>query len=210
MPLALSLHLNSPTGPSVSFTQEDGVLVILSDIELEAGDILYHEDGLAIIEVGATAPAPYATIYESRTIQQVLEEDTGSYNFGWKAVELGWLIPFEAGTSTYGQLVALNQNRKGVGVQGPTSIAGTQGSPLTLVQKVNITDIFTQVNGWKSSSTPNSYALDAGDVSTADSRYAYADAFVSWSGETGVVSAPGLNGSSLTEYPATNTVEVEI
>lgn len=210
MPLAISLHLNDPAGPLVSFTQEDGKLIVLTDITLNDGDILYHEDGLAIIEIGASAPSPYATLYESRTIHQVLEEDTTDYNFGWKSIHLGWEVPFVEGTSLYGELISLNQNRKGVGVQGPTSIAGLNGSPLALIQKVNITNSFAQVNGWKSSSTPTSYALDAKDVQDPDIAYVYADAYVSWDGETGEISAPGSDGSGLVEYPANNTVEVEI
>lgn len=153
-----------------------------------------------------------ASLFESRTVQQVLDEDgpSGPYDFGWKFVHQGWLVDFENGTVLFGDLVAKNQNRSGIGVQGPTSIAGTDGSPLTLAQKVSITNGTPQVNGWKSNSTPTSYVLNPNDVRQADSDYAYADAFVQWDGDTGELTAPGSDGFNLTEYPANATVEVEI
>lgn len=188
----------------------DDSVSIVSDVELQGDEELYDAEGWrAFVLKGATV-SKAATLYESRTIQQVLDEDESDYDFGWKFIHLGWAVPFENGRSSYGQLVSLNQNRKGVGVQGPTSIAGTNGSPNALVQKLNITNTFTQVNGWKSSSTPASYALDYRDVQALDSTYVYADAYVSWNGESGEVLAPGADGAELVEYPATNTVEVDI
>lgn len=153
-----------------------------------------------------------ASLFESRSVQQVLEEDgpSGPYDFGWRFVHQGWVVEFENGKSLFGDLAALNQNRQGVGVQGPTSIAGSSGSPLTLLQAANITNRPAQVNGWKSSNTPTTYVLNPSDVSVADANYAYADAYVSWNGDTGAISAPGSDGSGLVEYPATNTVTVEI
>lgn len=152
-----------------------------------------------------------ASLFESRNFQQVLDEDSpGPYDFGWKFVHQGWLVNFENGKVLFGELISKNQNVEGVGVQGPTSIVGTAGSPLNLVQKVAITNGTTQVNGWKSSDTPLSYVLNPNDVVETDTKYTYADAYVSWNGSTGVISAPGSNGLGLVEYPASNTVEVEI
>lgn len=153
-----------------------------------------------------------ASLFESRSIQQVLDEDgpSGPYDFGWKFVHQGWLVEFENGTVLYGDLTARNQNRQGVGTQGPTGIGGTNGSPLGLVQKIAITNGFTQVNGWKSSDTPNSYILNPADVAAIDTDYAYADAYVSWDGTTGAVSAPGSDGIGLVEYPANSTINVEV
>ncbi len=147
-----------------------------------------------------------ATLWESRSVQQVLEEDgpSGPYDFGWKFVHQGWWVDFEQGTSLFGDFVALNQNRQGVGVEGPTSIAGTSGSPLVLIQKVNIVGEPAQINGWKSSNTPTSYILNPANVATTDSNYAYADAYVSWE-DDGTVTAP-----TMTEYPANNTVNVDV
>lgn len=204
-----TLYIGSSDGPKVIVvTAADGQVSLLTSVELQGNEALYTEEGSLFMTLqGASAPS-VASLFESRNIQQVLEEDTTDYDFGWKPVELGWNIPFEGGFSSYGQFVSLNQNRKGVGIQGPTSIAGALGSPLTLLQKVEITNSFSQVNGWKSSSTPNSYALDPKDVQQEDSDYVYADAYVSWTDE-GIITAPGVNGVGLQEYPANNTVEVE-
>ena len=38
----------------------------------------------------------------------------------------------------------------------------------------------------------------------------YADAFFSWDGTTGVVSAPGITGEGLIEYPANSSVMVDV
>lgn len=153
-----------------------------------------------------------ATLWESRTVQQVLDEDgpSGPYDFGWKFVHQGWEVPFSEGRVLYGDLVAKNQNRSGIGIQGPTSIAGMNGTPLVLSQKVAITNGFAQVNGWKSSDTPTSFILNPDDVIEIDDEFAYADAFVFWNGESGVVSAPGSDGSGLVEYPANSSVIVEV
>ena len=153
-----------------------------------------------------------ASLFESRNFQQVLDEDgpSGPYDFGWKFVHQGWKVNFENGKALYGGLAAKNQNRENVGVQGPTPIDGTSGSPLVLTQRVAITNGPAQVNGWKSSDTPTSYVLDPADVAGVDDDYAYADAYVSWDGETGAVSAPGSDGLGLVEYSATNSVEVEV
>lgn len=152
-----------------------------------------------------------ASIYEARTEQQVLDEDEdGEWVFGWRFKELGWAVDFENGISLYGDLVALNQNRSGLGVQGPTTISGNNGRVLVLNQKVNITNKPTQVNGWKGSDTPKSFNLNAGHIANVDELSIYADAFISWSEESSEVLAPGITSSSLTEYPADNTVPVEI
>lgn len=205
-----TLHVGSPTGPEVTVLKYgDGGVAFLSEYELQGDETLYDEGGWIAIELDGSSSSVVASLFESRTIQQVLDEDESDYDFGWKFIHLGWAVPFENGKSSYGQLVSLNQNRKGVGVQGPTSISGLNGSPLNLIQKVDITNSFEQVNGWKSSSTPTSFALDARDVQADDTAYVYADAYVIWNVE-GVISTPGSNGAGLQEYPANNTVEVEI
>ena len=161
---------------------------------------------------GRIDTANKASLFESRTVQQVLEEDgpSGPYDFGWKMVHQGWWVEFENGRVLFGDLTAKNQNRSGIGVQGPTSIAGTLGSPFILSQRIAITNWPAQVNGWKSSATPNSYLLDPGDVAQAGGDFAYADAFITWDGETGAVTAPGANGAALVEYAANSTVEVDV
>ena len=153
-----------------------------------------------------------ASIYESRNEQQVLEEDgpAGPYDFGWRFKHLGWAVPFKEGNSSFGSLTSLNQNRQGVGVEGPTSVAGDTGRPLVLTQKVAITNRPTQVNGWKTSSSPSVYSLEADALDDVDSVTIYADAYFSWDGTTGAVSAPGITGEGMIEYPATNTVVVDV
>lgn len=160
---------------------------------------------------GRIDTAGNASLFESRTVQQVLDEDApGPYDFGWKFVHQGWLVNFENGRALYGGLSAKNQNRENVGTQGPTPTDGVNGSPLILTQRVAITNSTAQVNGWKSSDTPTTYVLDPTDVQSTDSQYAYADAFVQWNGTTGTVTAPGSDGVGLVEYPANNTVEVDV
>lgn len=152
-----------------------------------------------------------ASIFESRSEAQVLAEDTpGSENFGWRFVHTGWSVLFENGVSGFGTLPSLNQNISGLGIQGPTSTAGNNGRPLILLQKVSITNDVAQVSGWKSSQTPTTFLLDPDNLTSVDGDTIYADAYLSWDGTTGAVTAPGVTTSVLTEYPATNTVEVDI
>lgn len=150
-----------------------------------------------------------ASFFESRTERQVLEEETTEFDFGWVFKHLGWAVPFEQGSAAYGELTSLNQNRQGVGVQGPTTIEGDNGRPLTLTQKVNIVNEQVQVNGWKSSNTPTTYNLDPANIRTLDTLYIYADAFVSWNGTTGAITT-ATPSSVLVEQSPTNNVEVDV
>lgn len=154
----------------------------------------------------------FASFYESRSEQQVLTEDgpSGPFDFGWRFVDQGWAVNFENGLSAFGSFPSLNQNISGIGTQGPTSTSGNNGRPLLLLQKVEITNRPTQVNGWKSTQTPTSYQLDPDNLTSVDSDYIYGDAYIAWDGTTGAVTAPGLTTSTLPEYPASNTVEVVI
>lgn len=152
-----------------------------------------------------------ASLFESRSEAQVLEEDApGPFDFGWRFVHQGWSVLFEKGVSGFGTLPSLNQNIAGLGIQGPTSTSGNNGRPLVLLQKVSITNDVAQVSGWKSSQTPTSFLLDPDNLTSLEGDTIYADAYLSWNGATGAVSAPGITTSVLTEYPATNTVEVYI
>ena len=150
-----------------------------------------------------------ASIFESRNIKQVLAEDApGPYDFGWRFVHQGWWVDFKDGKVQSGKLTAKNQNRQNVGVQGPTSTEGTSGAPQLLRQSMAIANLPNQVNGWKTSVSPAVYNVEASALEELDSVYIYADAFVYWDGDTGVITAPGLDGNNLIEYPPTNTVEV--
>lgn len=176
------------------------------------GNPIYDNDNNQIGEIvdGQLAiETQIASFFESRTEQQVLTEDgpSGPYDFGWRFVDLGWIVNFENGVSLFGNLPSLNQNIQGLGIQGPTSTAGNNGRALTLLQKVVINGEPKQVNGWKSSQTPTSYQLDPDNLTDIDSFYIYGDAFLAWNGATGVISAPGIAGA-IPEYPATSTVEV--
>lgn len=151
-----------------------------------------------------------ASFFESRTEQQVIDEDETDLNYGWRFRHLGWLVYFNNGYSLFGSLPSSNQNIEGLGVQGPTSIVGNNGRPLILLQKVSITNGQAQVNGWKSTQTPGSYLLDPDDLTDVDSDAEYADGYISWDGTTGVVTALGASGGTLVEYPATATVEVVV
>lgn len=150
-----------------------------------------------------------ASFFEARTESQVLEEDgpSGPYDFGWRFVDHGWSVNFEDGLSLFGSLPSLNQNITGLGVQGPTSVSAQNGMPLILTQKVEITNGVDQVNGWKSSQTPTTYELETDNFIDVDDDTIYADAYISWNGTTGEVVG---DTNPLVEYPATNTVTIEL
>lgn len=153
-----------------------------------------------------------ASFFQARTEQQTLDEDSpdGPYTFGWKFVDHGWIVPFKNGSTLFGSLPSINQNIQGVGISGPTDTSGDNGRPLLLLQKPTLTNGPLQVNGWKDSDTPASYELNAANVKDDDSSYVYADAFISWDGESGEVSAPGLTDNNLVEYSVTNTVDIDL
>lgn len=203
-----TLYLNSPTGPAIPVVDDRGGRnYFLTNIELKAGDTLYYADGSVAVVLGQPLVAEEATIYESRTEQQVLAEDApGTADFGWRAKHLGWVVDFDNGVALYGKLAAVNQNRQNVGVQGPTSTAGTDGSPSALFQKVNVQARPTQVNGWKSFDSPTAYVLDPADIQQLDTGFVYADAFVSWNSDNGTVIAPGSDMNGLVEYSPTSSI----
>ena len=126
---------------------------------------------------------------------------------GWEFVHQGWILPFVNGKSFFGSFPAVNQNLKGVGIQGPTDITGDHGSPEAATQGNRIVGIQAQVSGWKSSNIPDSYTLVPDNIKRQDTLNIYADAFVSWS--EGVITSPSHN-DELVQYPATATVEVDL
>lgn len=202
------VRIGSPTGTLVSVVKDStGKLSLLYSGTIIEGTMLYTEEGQAISAVSSAA-SDTATFYESRTEQQTLAEDgsSGPYDFGWRAKHLGWNVNFEKGTVLYGKLASVNQNRQNVGIEGPTDVSGTNGSPSSLFQKVNIAGRPGQVNGWKSFDSPTSYVLDPLDVQQTDSAYIYADAFVSWTADSATVVAPGSDMNTLEEYAPTNSV----
>ena len=153
-------------------------------------------------------PSDTASLFQSRSEGQASSELGNAYAYGWSFVHQGWTVPFEQGVSLYGGLIALNQNIDFVAAQGPSPITGRNGSPLALLQKVNITNSRPQVNGWKNYNSPSGYNLNPDYVETsADATYVYADAYISWDKTTGVVTA---ETEILQEYSPTATVEVEV
>ena len=156
------------------------------------------------ITLGERVDPTVATFYESRTDEQAYREanEVG----GWIAKHNGWRVKFKRGIALYGELAALNQNRQNVGIQGPTSIDGTNGSPAILSQNAALTNGPAQVNGWKSHDSPGAYVLDARDVQLDDTAYVYADAYVQWTTGTATVTTPGSDMANLQEYPPTNSV----
>lgn len=205
------VRIGAPDGPLATVLYgDDSSIAIGYSGTLTAGTEIWSEDGSLLLFTVDSSAEGMGTLFESRTEQQVIDEDGPDGDYGWRFIHQGWLVEFEDGRVLFGDLAALNQNRQGVGTQGPTSTGGTNGSPLVLVQKVAITNSFTQVNGWKSSDTPESFVLNPNDVSQIDADYTYADAYVTWDGNTGVVDAPGSNGVGLVEYPANSTINVEV
>lgn len=180
--------------------------------QVEGGVVTRSAVAMGTIANGYEAVAvteEIASFFESRSDAQVADEDgpAGPYDFGWRFVDQGWLIGFDDGLSLYGSLPSLNQNIIGLGTQGPSGITGNNGRPLILNQKVIITDKDAQVSGWKSSQTPTTYELEADNLISVDAATIYADAYISWNSTTTEVIG---DVSPLVEYPATNTVVVEI
>lgn len=201
----------------------EGTLVYLSDgpitswIEnnFTAVRIIYKNDSsLNTTITNFTPSVPMssypASFFEARNEQQVEDEDA-DYSLpisGWKFDHLGWEVKFEDGNIPYGGFTSINQNRQGVGIEGPTSTAGNNGRPIALFQKVSISNALPQVNGWKSSTTPTSYNLDPAALLVSDTSYIYADAYVEWESDTQTITTPDTT-PTLTERLATSTIELE-
>lgn len=148
-----------------------------------------------------------ASLFESKSIMQALEEGGA---VGWNFVHQGWTLRFKDMNVPSGLLVAKNQNRGNIGAQGPTPTGGSAGSAKVVTQKMNISNLPRQVNGWKTSTSPSVYNLEAGALANGGGAYIYADAFFSWDGDTGTISAVGITDGELIEYSPTNTVEVVV
>ena len=151
-----------------------------------------------------------ASFFESRSEQQVIDEDEGSLDFGWRFKDLGWKVNYEDGVSLYGSLPSLNQNIQGLGIQGPTSVSGNNGKPTILTQNVDIAGKPAQVSGWKSSQTPTTYDLDIDNITSIDGDTIYADAYLSWNADNSTISSPGLTTTTLEARDASASVPVEV
>lgn len=193
-------------GQGVVIDDDGTSLTLLTAANPPAGTQLTNNNTGAQITVGARQDGAVATFYESRTEQQAYTEDGGGAVGGWIAKHNGWRVKFKRGIALYGELAALNQNRQNVGIQGPTSILGTDGSPAILSQNAALTNGPAQVNGWKSHDSPTAYVLDPRDVQLDDAAYVYADAYVQWTTGTATVTTPGSDMAGLVEYPPTNSV----
>lgn len=201
-----------------SYVRDNTRLVFLSALDPAPWHVQGNEvfrDSISVGEVATgfepfTPAEEFASFFESRTEYQAMTEDEGDpedIDYGWRFVHQGWLVNFEEGLSLFGSLPSLNQNISDLGVQGPTTITAQNGMPMVLTQKVNLSDSTVQVNGWKSSQTPETYELETDNLIDTDDDTIYADAYVSWNGTTSEV--VGIT-TPLVEYPATNTIIVEL
>lgn len=191
-------------GTGVVIDDDGTSITLLTAAMTESGTVLTDNQTGASLVLGERVDPTVATFYESRTDEQAFREDLS--RGGWIAKHNGWRVKFKRGIALYGELAALNQNRQNVGIQGPTSIDGTNGSPAILSQNAALTNGPAQVNGWKSYDSPTAYVLDARDVQLDDSQYVYADAYVQWTTGTATVTTPGSDMAGLVEYPPTNSV----
>lgn len=172
--------------------------------------VLANRNGLLYLGAAdalGTVSSDMASFYVALNEAQAMSELGSADEYGWHFKHLGWTVPFENGVSLYGSIAALNQNKQNIGVQGPTSTEGTRGRFLHLTQGVSIQGIPTQARGWKSTATPLTYELNPADIYDVDARAIYADAYISWNGNTKAISAPGITGA-VPEYPANSTVKV--
>lgn len=188
-----------------------------TSLNVGAGDSVYDDEGneLGVVADGveeALMETDLASIFDSRTLEQAMEESGDVYSYGWRHLPTGWIVHFKNGNSLYGSLTAINQHPADTGEASSTPTAGDSGRPLSLTQKVSEANssIPANVNGWKTSTFPTVYSLEALALQDVDNYTIYADMFVQWNATTGEVDAPGADGTGLTEYPATNTVEVEV
>lgn len=220
---ALRNRVTSLPGPVAGLHWfEDRLYAVASLTKIAVDEELYPNefyDDRLVLEAGAgyayieglepsthATPSELASLFQSRNEQQALDDTGSALNYGWDFVHQGWEIPFIQGKSLYGELTALNQNKKDLGVLGPSSTIDDNGSALQLVQRVQAVNFRPQVSGWKNYNTPDSYSLNPSNVYNAgDESYIYADAYVSWDDE--VITAAT---ETLVEYPATATVEVTI
>jgi hypothetical protein len=189
-----------------------GNVITLATLDVDTWKLLeqtVERDGDTVGTTAGVVASDMASFFESRTEMQAIAEDGATPDFGWRFVHQGWVVGFENGISLYGSLPSLNQNIQGLGVQGPTTTSGNTGRPLLLTQGLTISGEKAQVAGWKSSESPSSYALNPSDVWEDDSVYTYADAYISWNGTTGQVSAPGITTGTLEQNSANNSVVVE-
>lgn len=191
--------------PGVVVDDDGTSFTILTEYSPKAGDVMTDNATGQQLILGTRVDSVVASFYESRTDEQASTEDMGAVG-GWIFKHNGWRVKFKRGIALYGELAALNQNRQNVGIQGPTSIDGTNGSPAILSQNAALTNGPAQVNGWKSHDSPGAYVLDARDVQLDDSAYVYADAYVQWTTGTATVTTPGSDMAGLVEYSPTNSV----
>lgn len=192
--------------PGVVVDDDGASFTILTAYSPKAGDTLTDSLSGQQLILGSRVDSVAASFFESRTDEQAFTEDGGGSPGGWIAKHNGWRVKYKRGIALYGELAALNQNRQNVGIQGPTSIDGTNGSPAILSQNAALTNGPAQVNGWKSHDSPGAYVLDARDVQLDDTAYVYADAYVQWTTGTATVTTPGSDMAGLVEYPPTNSV----
>lgn len=204
--VSLQDPLSGTSYPGVVVDDDGTSFTILTAYNPTAGTIMTDNSSGDQLILGARVDSTVASFYESRTDEQAYIEDGGGAVGGWIFKHNGWRVKFKRGIALYGELAALNQNRQNVGIQGPTSINGTDGSPAILSQNVALTNGPAQVNGWKSHDSPTAYVLDARDVQLDDTAYVYADAFIQWTTGTATVTTPGSDMAGLVEYPPTNSV----
>lgn len=221
-----ALPPNGVWASSIVWSSPDEFYDMLLDVNAELREVVGNAAGpisglhwfkdrlYAVMDISTfTPPDPRidmvnrASLFESKSITQALDEGG---NVGWNFVHQGWSLRFKDMNVPSGLLVAKNQNRENIGVQGPTPTSGAGGSAKVVTQKMNISNLPQQVNGWKTSTSPSVYNLEAGALQEGGGAYLYADAYFSWDGETGEINAIGADGSNLIEYSPTNTVEVEV
>ena len=145
---------------------------------------------LAVRTREAGDPDPYfASIWKSQTEQQSIDHEGDLSEVGWTAVDMGYEVDFDAGSSGFGTLV---QIEKGVDPiftpsSSSTSVTGTSGTALTAYQAVGVAGEPSQVLGWVLSGAETSFP-DSADMVTAlatdDTNYLYADAMAYWDRNT--------------------------
>lgn len=138
---------------------------------------------------GSDIESQYATLWQSRD-SEIADDESASV--GWDRTDCGWVIPFTDGNYFSGELVKIergeNSNNFEYGT-GSTSVSGSNGLPLTVINGGGIADDFnpallgldkTGGPGWKTSANANGWATSPELLTAAttdDTTYAYASTF---------------------------------
>lgn len=180
---------------------------------LDVADAGGGSQKIYVVPTGApdeTISSRVATLWQSRSYQQALDELGDTARAGWEAIVHGWEVAFRNGVSAFGKLAALNRNIPQAGEQGPTPTDGRNGTALRLAQGLPIIGKGDQILGWKSNTSSNAFTPNPADLVDPNTNYVYADAFFSWEEDSANIVSDITTGTGLTTRNPANTVNISV